>query len=868
MLRFAGGDQISPYGAWPARLPYGVGWAPEVHRLRSGAFCAVFEVEGHDALMSTSEELVRRIIAQREFIDGNGPRWWYEAHVLRRNHVEYREAPEVRNRTLWLLDQEQKRLHTERDRFFANRTYIAVGRKPIAQVGKLFDRFVFGRPVANALAEDDRDLERFEEGVRVVQAGLASAYRRVRRLGSEVVRDELGGPYLLDHIAGLADELITGRRGPLAMQVDAPALQNGLIGGVDVVSGDFPEVNGYFHAVLTVDALPLWTVPGMADYLSRLPIESRVFTKFAPVGRSTALLLLGRRRLGALARAGKSAKDESPAALSAARVLSLAYGEASENGIAFGYYSAGIVLRDKSLDAVVRRAEEVEEELRERKNLSVRLEKRVAFRQLLHSYLFAMDNYTRPLFASSWNAAHLFPLTAPWLGHERHPSPKIREKYGDVRPTRVAIGRAGFPVNVTPTFEDVGITGFIGPSGAGKSTGLKGFMIGDLQLPRALVISIDSDYSTYILNRSIGGIHIDLSGENLSPLICPAARIHEGDMYKDRFLAWLEDSLSLLAGRPLDTEEVGNLRRAVDDFAGAPVGDRSLSQFRVNVTKESLWPMLDELARDRAGKGLLDAGRSLLPSRVNMGETSQMITIEVGSLAGSPRRIVPVLAAIFDWVEWLIDGWPLHVYVDETHKFFRDGRFANRFDRFARELRKRNGRVVHASQYYRDYVEGDLGKMLGTATRTWVLLPNSEVLTEPFAERFLPALVERELIREMTPKRDYLLKSPDGAMPFNFGFGPAELALIGRESIADIAAFREIENEMAAINRGEGFGPSDPRYRDYVVPRWLEYCAVPNATELGRQWCEGPPSWRELERVRGVTEPGLRVQPVFAEVAR
>jgi len=52
------------------------------------------------------------------------------------------------------------------------------------------------------------------------------------------------------------------------------------------------------------------------------------------------------------------------------------------------------------------------------------------------------------------------------------------------------------------------------------------------------------------------------------------------------------------------------------------------------------------------------------------------------------------------------------------------------------------------------------------------------------------------------------------------------------------------------------------------VPRWLEYCAVPNATELGRQWCEGPPSWREMERVRGVTEPGLRVQPVFAEVAR
>lgn len=863
MLSLARSQSASPYGSWAARLPYGVGWAPGVHRLRSGAFCAVFEVEGFDTLTSTVDEIMRRVAANREFVDANGSDWWYEAHVLRRNYLEYREAPDVGNRTLWLLDQEQKELHTVRDRFFVNRTFIAVGRQARPVTGKVFERFVMGRAMKNALAEDDRDLEQFEDGVRVVQAGLRAAYRRVRRVGSEIAKDELGFPFVQDYIAGLADEMITGRQGPLAMQVDAPALQNGLIGGVDVVSGDFPEVNGYFHAVLTIDALPMWTMPGYAEYLNRLSIESRTFAKFEPVGKSSALGLLGRRRLGALGRAGKEEKDSNPAALSSARALSMAYGDAAENGIAYGYYSAGLVLRDRDLEKLTRIAQETEANLRELKSLSVRLERRVAFRQLIHSYLFSNGNATRPLFASSWNASHLFPLTSVWRGHDEHPSPKMREKYGSVRPTRVAIGRAGFPVSITPTFEDVGITGVIGPAGAGKTTAMKGLMVGDLQLPRALVVAIDSSYSTYILNRALGGIHIDLSGEHNKPMICPAARIRDGEQHRGRFVSYMEDSLELLANRQLTTDEVADLRRGTDKFASSSEGNLSLTQFRLTVASETLWPLIDELSRDRQGNGLLDAGRSLLPDRSQMDGRSQMITIEVGTLAGSQRRIVPILAAIFDWIESLVDGWPLNVYTDEAHKFFRDGRYAARFDRFARELRKANGRVIHASQYYRDYATGDLGELLGTATRNWFLLPNSQVMTEPYADLFLPTEQERLMVRDLTPKRDVLFKSPDGEIPFDFGFGPAELSLIGKESIGDIAAFREIENEMRAINRQSGIEPSDSRYRDYLVPRWFEYCNIPNATELGRRWCEGPPGWRSVANSRGMVEPGLRVQPVM-----
>jgi hypothetical protein len=102
-------------------------------------------------------------------------------------------------------------------------------------------------------------------------------------------------------------------------------------------------------------------------------------------------------------------------------------------------------------------------------------------------------------------------------------------------------------------------------------------------------------------------------------------------------------------------------------------------------------------------------------------------------------------------------------------------------------------------------------------------------------------VAERELIsaREFLPKRHYLYKSDDGTMPFSFELGPIELALIGKDSIGDLAGFQECENEVIAANRADGRKPGDSDYQDYTVPLWLHKCGIP--LEKIKEWTAGDP---------------------------
>ena len=104
----------------------------------------------------------------------------------------------------------------------------------------------------------------------------------------------------------------------------------------------------------------------------------------------------------------------------------------------------------------------------------------------------------------------------------------------------------------------------------------------------------------------------------------------------------------------------------------------------MNLGLASLRQANREFERDTDGYGLLDADESLMPTRAQLGGEPSLITIEVGRMALAPRKLVPILMAIFDWVETLLDGNPTVLCADEVVKFFRDGRYAARFDRLGR----------------------------------------------------------------------------------------------------------------------------------------------------------------------------------------
>ncbi len=858
-------NTIAPFGSFSALLPYGVPWAPGTHRLRNKTFCAMFEVEGFDALVSSKHEMWQRANRIRESIDRLGPQWFFEAHVIRSRYAEHPRAKGVRNRTLLLLDDEHRRLFNENGKFYRNRMFIGIARRHDNAVARYLQQLFGVTRISDEQRGDEAVLEAFEAGVTDFAGALKGAYKRVARLGWDVKHDDLGAPYIVDYQSGMFDECITGETGPLAFMVSHPPLVNGVIGGRDFISGDFPQIDpegrAIKHAVVSIEGFPAWSIAGVADFLAQQAVENRWFTRYRPMAQSAALWRLGRSRLAAVNRSGKKLEESNPLALTAAQALSQAYSEASELGWLFGHYSGGVVFRDTDETRLRECADAFVDMLRDR-HFKARRESRVAWRALLGSYPFNEDLDTRASFISGTDAVNWFPLSQQWTGHEIHPNPKYRELDPETPPERVVVSVGRTPVNLSPFEGDVGHFALVGPSGTGKSTGLKAMVVAKAKNRRQLTVQIDSNYNAYILNRALGGIHIDISGENNKPMICPLARIGDGMVYRDRAQAWFEDTAALLLGSPLRPDEVAELRRGIDLFAGDR--SKSLTKFRLAVSSERgmgerLWQVIDELGIDRDGNGLLAAGQSLLPSRdqFHVGG-SQLITIEVGSLAGSPRRIMPILMSLFDWMEWLANGDPLTIIADETHKFFKEGRFAARFERFGRELRKMNGHLGLASQYYADFAQGDLGEMLGKAIKNWFLLPNKDAMTEPFADLFASE-TERLLLMQLMPKEDVLFKNSDGVVPFKWMLGPVEQALICRETPADIAAYREIEAEMVAKNRAAGVDPSSPEFKDFTVPLWLEHCGVPDAQELGRRWVAGDAAWPSM--VDGLRP---RVTPVAA----
>lgn len=847
---------LAPFGSFPARIPYGVPWAPGVHRLRNKALCSMYEVHGYDTLVSSKHDMWQRNRLIRESVDRLGSQWFFEAHVIRDDFLDFQRARGLRNRTLWLLDDEHASLFEKRGTFFRNRMFLGLGRRHDSSVARLLQEMFGVVSPRDGDLGDDATMDRFEEGVSDFEGALRAAYRSVRRTSWDVGKDEVGNQYILDQTAGLFDEMITGEKGPLAFQVSQPPLVNGVIGGKDWISGDFPELDpegrALKHAVVSIEGFPMWSIAGVADFLGQLPVANRWWSRYRPMSQSASLWRISRRRLAALNRSGKTLADENPLAMSAARAISQAYSEASELNWTFGFYSGGVVFRDEDEDKVRRAADDLVDMLRE-KHFKARRESRLAWRALLGSYPFNEGVETRASFICGQDAINWFPLSQQFTGHAMHPNKKYRDIDPNTPAERVAVSYGNTPVYITPFVMDIGHTAFVGPSMAGKSTGVRATVVGKLKNPRQLVVLLDSNYNCYPFTKSVGGIHIDISGESNKPMICPAARIGDGIAHRDRFQAWLEDTSALLLNSVLDPDEVAQARRAIDLFANDR--KKSLTKFRLAVGAQAgreprLWKVLDELGVDRDGNGLLAADTSLLPSRdgAEFGG-SQLITIEVGNLAGSPRRLMPVLMSLFDWTEWLLNGDPFTMVADETHKFFREGRYAVRFERVGREYRKLNGALMVASQYYSDLAKGDLGELLGKAIKNWYFLPNADALTEECAEKFLTP-TEQSLLTQLTPKRHYLFKNPDGVVPFSFELGPVELALIARESQQDIAKFREIEADVIAKNRAKGIEPEDPEFQDYTVPLWLEYCGVPNAQELGRKWVQGDPSWPKADGLR------------------
>ena len=207
-----------------------------------------------------------------------------------------------------------------------------------------------------------------------------------------------------------------------------------LLGGQDLWSGDTPKLGEAFIAAVAIEGFPAESYPNILTGLESLPISFRFSSRFLFLDsfESMALLRSYRRKwkqwtrgfFAQVFRTEGGPVNEDAALMAAEAEKAMA--DASSNLVAFGYYTAVLVLRGEERDELLENARAIAKELR-REGFSSRVETINALEAWLGSLPgHAAPNVRRPLI-HSLNLADLMPASSTWPGLAACPSPLFPE---------------------------------------------------------------------------------------------------------------------------------------------------------------------------------------------------------------------------------------------------------------------------------------------------------------------------------------------------------------------------------------------------------------------------------------------------------
>ena len=256
-----------------------------------------------------------------------------------------------------------------------------------------------------------------------------------------------------------------------------------------------------------------------------------------------------------------------------------AMADASSNLVAFGYYTAVLILMGEEREELLDYARAIAKELR-REGFSSRVETINALEAWLGSLPgHTAPNVRRPLL-HSLNLADLMPTSSTWPGLAACPSPLFPE---NSPPLLYGATTGSTPFRLNLHVGDVGHTLVFGPTGAGKSTLLALIAAQFRRYPNARITAFDKGRSLFTLAHAAGGAHYDLAGDTGSPGLCPLARL---ETPSDATFAeeWIAACYQLQQGAAPAPRQKEEIRRAVSLLQQQAGGQgRSLTDFVATV---------------------------------------------------------------------------------------------------------------------------------------------------------------------------------------------------------------------------------------------------------------------------------------------
>lgn len=745
---------------------------------KDGAFLLAYRFRGPDLYSASSAQLdalTATINRTASFLEDG---WMLHIDEIRIPSLDYPEVGVFPNLAADLIDQERRRTYETAGNHYENLQFLSfVWKFPLTVVKTTRHWFIDGLP-----NEQEHDL------TQLLKQFLNRADRCVSLLSTQFSLEKLNSADLLSYLK----LCITGDIAPATVPPDGCFLDV-VLASRNVTAGYLPRVGeNFIYCLSIVGYLNEETLPGLLEELGTYPLIYRWSNRFIPLSDITAEREIKRYLRnwnnkvkgfsGVFKEAifGKPSNKINQDALQMSKQVTTASTLNSSGSTRFGYWSSTLVLMHADVQLLEQAARDLSAYL-EQSGFSCIREDVHAFDAWLGTIPGHGSSNLRRVFINSINLAHVLPLHTLWAGATYSSSESLLPAYSP--PVFYAETTGKTPFRFHMDVADVGHQVVLGPTGSGKSTYL-GFLIAQfLRYQGAQIFVFDKDYSQHGLTVALEGYHYDIGrSEDLS--FCPLADLST-ETKQLRAIQFIED-LVFLQNVSLTPE----IRRAIQSTIVSLADDvhvqsRTLTVFRSEVQNEAVRSALNYYTLEGQLK-LLDASNDVVRTDAYL-QTFEMSWV----LTQKPEVYVPVLRAIFDRITASLEDsnrlGPSLIVLEEAWLYVSHELFSRQLKDWLKTCRKKNARVVFATQSLADLYDPANKNLTGTTATIMESCPTKIYLPHPSMEAEIKSLYQKiglserqlEIIINALPKQHYYLVSPEGNRLFDLVLGDLTLAFVG-----------------------------------------------------------------------------------------
>lgn len=788
---------------------------------KDGAFLQSFQLRGPDIHSSTSDELDALANHFNQAIGYLEDGWMLHVDELRVPSMNYPKSGYFPNSVAALIDDERRQLFANEEIHYENQQiFTLIWKFPAPLIKNIRHWFIEGAEQTTHQISLTDYLKQFEKTIE----------RCLSLLRSELSIVPLDSRRLLDF-------LNTCLSGELEFLL-APAQDcflDVVLGRRTLTGGYFPKIGDKNICALTINGyLNSSTIPGFLDEMSAYPLIYRWSNRFIPLSQTTAEREMKRYQKnwhnkikgfsGILKEtiSGKPAHKKNLDAETMSNEINLALASNTNRQVRFGYWTSVLIIIHEKIHLIDQACQNLSEYLRQNGFTCQREDV-----NCLDAWLGSIPGHgscnARRLFIHSLNLAHILPLNSIWAG--RAVSSKSSLLPPQSPPVFYAATTGKTPFRFHLDVGDIGHQIIFGPTGSGKSTYLDFLIAQFLRYKNARIFVFDKDCSHLALTVALEGYHYDFGHCN-QPYFSPLADLSTANSQM-RACLFVENLVSLQK-----INLTPSMRKAIHQAVLLLACPEQKSYRNLSVLAASIQ---EATVREALQFYTLAGPMKLLDAEFDHLQTSHLLTFEMNwLLAQTPDIYLPVLFYIFDQIELFLENChsqcPVLIILEEAWLYISHPLFSGKIKDWLKTLRKKNARVIFATQSLSDLYDHTQSSVNATTAAIMESCPTKIFLPNPKLEESCQNLYKKiglnqrqiEIITQISiPKRHYYMVSPEGNRLIELGF---------KESNSLALAFLGL-----SVDQGQQLLSIHKTYGPQWVAHWLKKLGL---TDWADFWLE------------------------------